>query len=70
TDCWAVGEYWPDPAITADYQTLIEELTVTSWTAAASPDVSSADVLGNVACDGSVNCWAVGSSFSGSQTVI
>jgi hypothetical protein len=71
-DCWAVGAYFSTG--TSGAQTLVEQYTGASWNGASSPNPSSpAAFLQGVACDGSVNCWAVGqdgSSDTGYSTVI
>ncbi len=70
TDCWAVGYYYNG---TVD-QTLIEQDTGSGWFVVPSPDTSGSldNVLNGVACAGQSGCWAVGSSYNGSndQTLI
>ena len=64
SDCWAIGYYYPLPVVSTDYQTLTDNLEFGSWETVASADVSGEDALWDVTCDGTVNCWAVGDSYS------
>ena len=60
SECWAVGTNYPTSPDTPE--SLIEEFQGSGWVAVSSPDPSTDDDLWNVACDGLVNCWAVGYS--------
>ncbi len=59
SDCWAVGDYYTDAKA---YQTLIEHWDGTSWVIvpSANTDATQTNLLVNVTCVSSADCWAVG----------
>jgi hypothetical protein len=59
SDCWAVGDYYTSANA---YQTLIEHWDGDAWTIVPSPnsDPTQTNLLFNVACVSSSDCWAVG----------
>ena len=67
SDCWAVGSQGTVPV-----QTLIDHWDGTSWSAVASPNVSSDvdNILSGVTCVSTTECWAVGSSDNYNQALI
>jgi hypothetical protein len=59
SDCWAVGDYYTSANA---YQTLIEHWDGNGWTIVPSQnsDPTQTNLLFNVACVSSSDCWAVG----------
>ena len=64
SDCWAVGYH----DVNGTLQTLIQRWDGTSWAQAPSPNTSATErnVLSGIACVSGSDCWAAGSSQTGS----
>jgi hypothetical protein len=67
SDCWAVGFYGTG----SPNQTLIERWDGTAWAVVISPNASATqnNILYGVTCPSASNCWAIGSSNTGSSGV-
>ncbi len=64
-DCWAVGYYY----LGGYDQTLIEQYNGTSWSIVPSDNTSPSqnNYLNSVSCDSSIDCWAAGYYYAGTQ---
>jgi hypothetical protein len=64
-DCWSVGYYYPNGGGGA--QTLVERWDGTSWVITTSPNngATQSNVLSDVACTSTSDCWGVGYYLNG-----
>jgi hypothetical protein len=61
SDCWAVGENTP---VTTSIQGFAEHYDGTAWSLVAVPEVAVNEVLYDMACTSSGNCWTFGCDSS------
>ena len=63
SDCWAVGYHWTGEIA----QTLIEHWDGSAWSIIPSPNnsITADNILHDVTCVSTSDCWAVGYSFNG-----
>jgi RNA polymerase sigma factor (sigma-70 family) len=64
SDCWAVGQT-VGAAPQGEGQPLIEQYSGGSWQVVGSPTIAAGAVLSAITCPEASDCWAVGSSTSG-----
>lgn len=62
-DCWAVGHYAEEPFGLP--RTLTEHWDGSAWSVVPSPNAGTQNVLSDVACVSSSDCWAVGYYYGG-----